>query len=250
MTELADQRQPALPFQVRVYDTLDSFFPGNSARSANAKALAAVRKLVADVGPTRGPERWLYLWGPAASGKTHLLNAACQAATPLSVRCGLISPDPELVRGSESLRGLEQLDLVCIDGVDNISGNALWEAALFTLLNESLDGATRLLITARVPPAKLGVRLPDLASRLAWGLTLPLTTLSQNDLVEALCKRARAMGLAMPDAVARYLLRYARRDFASLIELTERLDSSALAAQRRLTIPFVRDFLNNDGRTD
>jgi DnaA family protein len=55
--------------------------------------------------------------------------------------------------------------------------------------------------------------------------------------------RARQRGFELPDDVAHYLLRRAPRDPASLFALLDRLDYASLAAQRKLTIPFVRELL-------
>ena len=60
---------------------------------------------------------------------------------------------------------------------------------------------------------------------------------------EALVLRARHRGLELPEETARFLASRARRDMASLHALLDRLDDQALVAQRRLTIPFVKDVL-------
>ncbi|MDH5572845.1 MAG: DnaA regulatory inactivator Hda, partial [Gammaproteobacteria bacterium] len=39
---------------------------------------------------------------------------------------------------------------------------------------------------------------------------------------------------------AKYLLKHCPRDMKSLFEMLDRLDHASLAAQRKLTIPFVR----------
>ena len=59
----------------------------------------------------------------------------------------------------------------------------------------------------------------------------------------ALQLRASHRGLELPEDTARYLMTRSRRDMQSLYALLDRLDLEALRAQRRLTIPFVRDVL-------
>jgi len=61
--------------------------------------------------------------------------------------------------------------------------------------------------------------------------------------IGALQLRARHRGLELPGETARYLLKRSKRDMASLYRLLDKLDLEALRAQRRLTIPFVRDVL-------
>ncbi len=75
----------------------------------------------------------------------------------------------------EVLDGMEHLSLVCIDNIECIAGDELWEMAIFDLYNRILEsGKTRLLITGDRPPRQLNLGLPDLASRLDWGADLQI----------------------------------------------------------------------------
>jgi len=56
--------------------------------------------------------------------------------------------------------------------------------------------------------------------------------------------RAKLRGLELNDAVAHFLLNHYERNPKNLFAVLERLDKAALVAQRRLTIPFVKDILN------
>ena len=86
----------------------------------------------------------------------------------------------------------------------------------------------------------LKIKLPDLVSRLAWGLTLYLQLLNDDDKLSALQLRAGKRGFDLPDNVGRYLLSHNTRDLSSLFDLLDHLDEASLAAQRKLTIPFVK----------
>ncbi len=46
-----------------------------------------------------------------------------------------------------------------------------------------------------------------------------------------------------------YLLKRMPRDLRSLFEILDDLDEASLVAQRRLTIPFIRDALETHART-
>ncbi len=118
-----------------------------------------------------------------------------------------------------------------------------WEQALFALFNRCLDRDTRLLFSADRGPAALPLHLPDLRSRLTSGLTLALKPLDDRGRLALLQSLAERHALALPDEVARYVLTRSSRDPGDLIEIIERLDQASLAEQRRLTIPFVRDLL-------
>jgi len=220
-----------LPLGITLADTatFDNFYPGD-----NAAALHSVRE---------GTEPFVYLWGGAGSGRTHLLQAACQAAAAAGQPAVYLPLGDRAELSPEMLDGLETMRVVCLDDVDAVAGIEAWELGLFHLYNRLRECDTRLLASAAGAPGALALRLPDLASRLAWGPVFQLHALSDTDKLAALQLRARQRGLELPDEVGEYLLRRCPRDTHSLFALLDSLDKAALAAQRRLTIPFVREHI-------
>ena len=207
-------------------------------QGANGAAVAGLTQLAGD---DRHAPLWIH--GPAGVGKTHLLQATCALAGQRNLTCAYLplASSQELVPGL--LAGLEQLDLVALDDLDAIAGQAPWEQAIFNLYNELLDQGGRLACSAQLPPAGVGFRLPDLASRLSASVIHRLQPLGEHDQGLALRRRAAHRGLELPDETLSYLTRRAPRDFAALCRLLDELDTEALAAQRRLTVPFVRQVL-------
>lgn len=225
-------RQLPLGLALRPALNFDSFIPG-----PNGEALDAARRLSA------GGEPYVYLWGSAKVGKSHLLQAAC-AAVHDAQRPVAYLPLPKLsAYGPELLQELDGMALVCLDDLHLIAGDRDWEQALFGLYNRLRDATAGLLVSADRPLAQLPIRLPDLASRLAWGPSYQLQALNDGELLPALTRLAAERGLQLPTDSARYILRRCPRDLGYLQDLLERLDRASLAAQRRLTLPFVRDHL-------
>jgi DnaA family protein len=142
------------------------------------------------------------------------------------------------------LQDLDNMALVCLDDLDRVAGRAHWEGAIFTLYNRLRDAAVRLLVTANRPLPGLPLRMADLRSRLGWGPSYQIHALDDDQLLEALSRLARERGLGLTEEAGRYLLRRCPRDMGFLQELLETLDRESLAAQRRLTVPFVREVLN------
>lgn len=187
---------------------------------------------------------FVYLWGESGSGKSHLLQAACQQAH-LEQRLPAYLPlksaqeiDPEM------LQGLESYTLVCLDDLERIAGQALWEGAIFNLFNLLRENGGQLIVAADRPPGDLPIELPDLASRLAWGPCYRLIPLDDDERLELLLASAERRGMSMSVETASFLLQRTPRDIHFLTLLMDRLDTASLAAQRRLTIPFVREILN------
>jgi DnaA family protein len=186
---------------------------------------------------------WLYLAGPAGSGKTHLLLAACAEAGAVGRRAAYL-PLPAFAGAlADVLPAQEGADLVCLDGLEAIAGHRGDEEALFHFHNRARAGGTVLLYAARGNPAALGLVLPDLATRLGQCTRFTLEALDDDGRRELLRQRAARRGLQLDDAVLDYLMRRSERDLASLTALLDRLDKASLAAQRRITIPFLRDHL-------
>ena len=192
----------------------------------------------------RGEQRdWLYLSGPAGSGKTHLLLAACAEASAAGRRAAYLPLAAFAGALADVLPAQEGADLVCLDGLEAIAGQRADEEALFHFHNRARAGGTVLLYAARGNPAALGLGLPDLATRLGQCTRFTLEALDDDGRRELLRQRAARRGLQLDDAAMDYLMRRSERDLASLTALLDRLDKASLAAQRRITIPFLRQHL-------
>jgi DnaA family protein len=184
-----------------------------------------------------------WLWGSPATGKTHLLQAVCDQAGDRSIYLPL---DMLAAAGPEILEGLASRRLVCIDDIDHVAGQDEWEVALFNLFNDLQESGGQLIVSACSSPRESGIVLADLASRMSRLPVFQIWALDEQQRVAALQLRARHRGLELPDDTAAYMLKRSRRDMASLYGLLDKLDLEALRAQRRLTIPFVRDVLQQD----
>ena len=185
----------------------------------------------------------LWIWGPSGSGKSHLLQALCTSEND-SGRPAIFLPmkSPGLP-GPGVLDGLEALDLVAIDDVEQIAGVNDWEHALFALYNELLTQEGCLLMTASRPPSVIAFSLPDLASRAAGAVVYRLEPLGEDAVLIALKEHASCRGLELPDASAHYLMRHVERNMSALCGSLEKLDVASMVSQRRLTVPFIRDVL-------
>ncbi len=186
-------------------------------------------------------ERLIYIWGTTGSGKSHLLQACCQAAQQSAIYLPLQTLKEW---GPEVLEGLDEQTWICIDDLDAIAGDAQWEEALFHLYNRVRDnGETTLVISGKLPPASMPVQLPDLRSRLAWGLVIQLNELSDEDKINTLRLHAGKRGFELPASVGQFLLNRCARNMHDLHALLDRLDNASLSAQRKITIPFVKEVL-------
>ncbi len=187
-------------------------------------------------------EQFLYCYGSLGVGRSHLLQACCHLAEDRAALYLALQSYHEL--SPEIFEGLEHLDLICLDDIDCVLGQREWEEALFHLYNRLRDHGTRLIVSASIPPQQLTTVLPDLKSRLSWGLVLALHELNDEEKIRALQLRARKRGLELSDEAAHFLLNHCPRNMQDLFEALDKLDKASLIAQRKLTIPFIKTVIN------
>lgn len=229
-------KQLPLLFEFRANQTFNDFFPGN-----NQEILCHLQNSVAGHG-----ELQIFLWGQTGLGKTHLLQACCQLAQTLNRSSFYLDLASSHLPDADILTGLESFDLVCLDNVEAIAGKSDWELAFFHFFNQHRDSEHTLIISAACLPNEIAVRLPDLKTRLNWGLTLKIQPLADNDRISALIIKARRMGFEISPQVGLFLLTNYGRDLSVLWLLLEKLDKASLAAKRKLTIPFLKQILESE----
>jgi len=226
-------RQLALAIQLNDEATFSNFCWGNN---------ALLQQQLENTLNGRG-ERLIYLWGLAGSGKSHLLQACCQAIN--GNQSAIYLPLHTLQEwGPQVLDGLDEQTLIAIDDIDAIATQPAWEEALFHLYNRVRDNEqTTLIISGKLPPAQAPLRLPDLRSRLSWGLVIQLHELNDDDKINTLKLHAEKRGFELPTSVGQFLLNRCARNMHDLHTLLNRLDEASLIAQRKITIPFVKHIL-------
>lgn len=224
--------QLALPLRLQDHAVFESFWP-----AGNDALVAFLSELV-----ERGDGPGCWIWGSAASGKTHLLQAVCERSQDAAVYVPLAELRDS---GPGILEGLSSRQFICLDDVHLVARDADWELGLFELCNQVTDLHGSLLATATAAPRECRFELADLASRFSMLPTFRLVALDDADRIKALQLRARFRGLDLPDDTANFLINRSKRDMASLYALLDQLDAAALEAQRRLTIPFVKETLRS-----
>ena len=227
---------PQLPLALRAPSDqrLDSYIAAPDGLIAQLQAFAAGQ--LSD---------WLYLAGPSGTGKTHLALSVCAAAEQAGRSSAYLPLQAAAGRLRDALEALEGRSLVALDGVDSIAGQREDEVALFDFHNRARAAGITLLYTARQMPDGLALVLPDLRSRLSQCVRISLPVLDDVARAAVLRDRAQRRGLALDEAAIDWLLTHSERELAGLVALLDRLDRESLAAQRRVTVPFLRRVLGD-----
>lgn len=182
----------------------------------------------------------IYLWGNHGTGKTHLLNACCRphGNSEKIVYLDLNSPIEPVI-----LENLDTMNLICIDNLEYVSNNAIWEEAVFHLFNKIQSNKSKIIIAAAASPHNLNFALSDLKSRMLSATIYQVHELNEQQKLQALQLRAKFLGLELSANVGLFLLTHCERDMHALFNSLRTLDKAALVAKRKLTIPFVKETL-------
>ncbi|MBV1880839.1 MAG: DnaA regulatory inactivator Hda [Pseudomonadales bacterium] len=210
------------------------FFPGD-----NKEATETLERFSQGNG-----ESFIYLWGPKGTGKSHLMQSVCLNAADNNLACSYLPIERLKEYGAEIFDGLESQNIVCIDDIDLLVGDPQWEECLFHLFNKIRDNNNRLLMSASKSPRQQVCVLPDLHSRLTWGLTFQLKGLNDEEKIIVLQRSADRRGFRLSNEVAQYIFNRCTRDFSSLFHVLDKLDKQSLQQKRKLTIPFVKEVMS------
>lgn len=203
-------KQLLLDIQPTPLPTLANFVVGR-----NAEALYSLQQAASG----HADARFIYIWGAAGSGKSHLMQA-CQA-----------------------LAQQQSVQLITLDNVQLLDNDAQIE--LFNRYNELRNGeqqGSALLVSGVLAPMQMQLR-DDLATRLAWGLVYQIHPLSDQEKALALKAHAAERGIKLGDDVIAYCLRHLRRDLPNLMATLDALDKWSLTMQKPVTVPLLRKLL-------
>jgi DnaA family protein len=207
-------KQLLLDIQPAPAPTLENFVPGQNTEALHSLYLAATG---------RAEIRFIYLWGAAGSGKSHLLQACAALAREHGI------------------------SLMTADDVQTLDDDA--QIALFNSYNRLRESGGVLIAAGEAAPMQMGLR-DDLATRLSWGLAYQLHPLTDVEKAQALKTHAEERGMKLPDEVLEYCLRHLRRDLPTLIATVDALDEWSLTSKRTVTLPLLRQMLQPSGKAE
>ncbi len=232
--------QLTLPVQLADDETFSSYL------SKSNRSVVSQLQLFIEQNQVTKPNKpnSFYLFGLTGVGKSHLLHACSSFAADLDKTSVCLSCAELLLLSVEVLDGLEHIDVICLDDIQLIANNKLWQQAIFDLYNRVIEQNNCLLISGDQSATQLGLTLPDLVSRLSWGLTEQVKPLDDEEKVSALQYRASKRGLTLSIEAANFLLKRLSRDMGNLIASLDILDKASIREQRKITIPFIKDVLH------
>ena len=194
----------------------------------NAHAVQHLRTLASPATP-------VYLWGPAGSGKTHLLKALAEQRLTQGERVGWFDAATALPWPLD-----EGWTLIVVDDCQALDAER--QHAAFALFVEAGSHGVQWAAAGQLPPVDLPIR-DDLRTRLGWGHVFAMQTLAEGETRAALRREADRRGILLTDEVMSYLLTHFQRDLKHLMRLLDQLDEFALSEHRAVTVPLLKKML-------
>ena len=185
----------------------------------------------------------LLIFGTKDSGKTYLLQALCNYFSNQGKSSFYLPMKQAKELSVDILESLESMELVCIDGIESIAGNKVWEIGLFNLINRSLNSENRLIFTSSKNIDVMNFELKDLDSRLRKIQSHELYALADDEILSALKHIANLRSIELGSKEAQYLLTYANRNISDLVQILESLDQLSMEMKRKITIPLIKEVI-------
>jgi DnaA family protein len=185
----------------------------------------------------------LLIYGAKDSGKTYLLQALCNQFNNQGKSSFFLPMKQAIELSVDILDSLENIELVCIDGIESLVGNKAWEIGLFNLINRSFNSNNRLIFTSAKNIDGMNFELKDLDSRLRKIQSHELHSLADDDILSALKHIANLRSIELGSKEAQYLLTYADRNISDLVKILESLDQLSMETKRKITIPLIKEVI-------
>ena len=226
-------RQLALQIQINERASLNNFFVSKN----NIKTIQILKNILTS--SNKGTQ--LFIDDLGSNGKSYLLQALCNDFSN-SNNSSIYIPIQKAIKLDPSiLEGISQLNLICIDDVDQINKRE-WEIALFNLINECYEKECFLLLAGRIN--KLEV-IPDLVSRIKKMETLRLEPINDDELFEATLAISKNLNIEISDKNMNYLINNSKRDIKTIFRILSQLEKVSLERKKSIGLNLIKEVIQS-----
>ncbi len=226
-------RQLALQIQINERASLNNFFVSKN----NIKTIQILKNIL--LSSNKGTQ--VFIDDLGSNGKSYLLQALCNDFSN-SNNSSIYIPIQKAIKLDPSiLEGISQLNLICIDDVDQINKRE-WEIALFNLINECYEKECFLLLAGRIN--KLEV-IPDLVSRIKKMETLRLEPINDDELFEATLAISKNLNIEISDKNMNYLINNSKRDIKTIFRILSQLEKVSLERKKSIGLNLIKEVIQS-----
>ncbi len=242
-------RRPKDTLNLNPRYTFDNFVVGPSNRHAHAYSVAVADSPAKTYNP-------LFIYGGVGLGKTHLMQAICQAIknkSPSSKICYLPSErfTNELIeaiqqRSTSAFRQkYRNVDVLVIDDIHFIAGKESTQEEFFHTFNTLYDAHKQIIISSDRPPKEIANLQERLVSRFGWGLATDIQPPDLETRVAILKKKIEREPVSVPDEVIFFIAQLIKTNIRELEGALIRIIAYALLEEKPITLPLAKEVLKD-----
>ena len=181
------------------------------------------------------PSKWVNIFGPKGCGKTHLSNI-------LKKKINLIHMIDAKKVDNETISKFEKLDCLIIDNYEkNID-----EKIFYSLLNQSKQSDSYLLVNSILPLRNIKFDLKDLRSRTESFINLGIE-LPTDDLLRVIISKSFSdKQIEITPKISEYIIKNIERSYEKVFKFVKEIDDLSLSSGKSININLIKKVLNNE----
>ena len=181
------------------------------------------------------PGKWLNIFGPMGSGKTHLSKI-------LEKKIKRVMIIDETKINDKVIQNLNRVDCLIIDGFSN----KIEENLLYSILNQTKQLNNFMVINSKSPLKKFEFKLPDLRSRINSfnfiGIDLPT-----DDLLKVIISKSFSdKQINLNPKITEYIIKNVERSYEKIFKFLSDLDKMSLSSGKSININLIKKVLNKE----
>ena len=181
------------------------------------------------------PGKWVNIFGPKGCGKTHLSNI-------LKKKINIIHIIDAKNVDNETISKFEKLDCLIIDNYEkNID-----EKIFYSLLNQSKQSDSYLLVNSILPLGNIKFDLKDLRSRAESFINLGIE-LPTDDLLRVIISKSFSdKQIEITTKILEYIIKKIERSYEKVFKFIKEIDDLSLSSGKSININLIKKVLNNE----
>ena len=181
------------------------------------------------------PDKWVNIFGPKGSGKTHLSNILIKKIPSAKIF------EADMLNGEE-IAHLKNFECMIID---NYNKN-IEEKLLYSILNESKQIDSYIVINSYSPIKDFSYELKDLSSRAESFVNLGIDLPTDDLLRVIITKYFSDKQISLSPKISEYIIKNIERSYEKIFKFIKEIDDLSLSSGKAININLIKKVLTNE----